>query len=242
VVVGYGGIRALDEVDFSVSAGELVGLVGANGAGKSTLLDCLSGHRRPEDGAVRYDGKDVTAVGPDRRAALGMIRSFQDGRLFPTLSTREALLLASERSHRTGVFGALLGLPRWRAAERQRYLTAETLAETMGLSAYLDRLVGELSTGVRRVLDLACMIALRPQVLLLDEPSAGLASAEVAMIPDLLRRVQRDTGTAIVMVEHDLPLVFGLAVRIVVLEEGRVVADGPPDDVRAHPAVSFGAG
>jgi ABC-type branched-subunit amino acid transport system ATPase component len=136
----------------------------------------------------------------------------------------------------------LLGLPRWRAAERQRYLTAETLAETMGLSAYLDRLVGELSTGVRRVLDLACMIALRPHVMLLDEPSAGLASAEAAMIPDLLRRVQRDTGTAIVMVEHDLPLVFGLAVRIVVLEEGRVVADGPPDDVRAHPAVSFGAG
>jgi ABC-type branched-subunit amino acid transport system ATPase component len=239
--VTYGGIRGLDDVDLSVPAGQLLGLVGANGAGKSTLLDCLSGHRRPDSGAVHYDGADVTAMGPDRRAALGVIRSFQDGRLWPTLTAREAMLLATERSHRTGVVGALLGLPRWRAAERQRLHDAVTLAETMGLSPYLDHPAGELSTGVRRVLDLACMIALRPRVLLLDEPSAGLASAEAAMLPALLARVRRETGTAIMMVEHDLPLVFGVADRIVVLEEGRVVADGRPDDVRAHPAVSFGA-
>jgi ABC-type branched-subunit amino acid transport system ATPase component len=238
LTVRYGGLSALEQVDLSISAGEMVGLVGSNGAGKSTLLDCLSGHLRPDHGQVRYRGADVSALGPDQRARAGIIRSFQDGRLFSTLTARDVLLLAQERSTPTHLLTAVLGLPPWCAAERRRSAAAVDAAESMGLSPYLDRLVGELSTGVRRVLDLACVVALRPTVLLLDEPSSGLASSEVAAVPDLLRRVQEDTGATVVIVEHDLPLVFGVAGRIVVMEEGRVVADGAPPDVRRHPALA----
>jgi ABC-type branched-subunit amino acid transport system ATPase component len=239
--VTYGGVRALDGVDLDLSSGHLIALVGANGAGKSTLLDCLSGHLRPDEGVVRYQGHDVTALGPDRRARLGLIRSFQDARLFPTLSVRDALLLAQERSMPTRILPALLTLPPWRAAERRRLSSALAVCDRLGLSSYVDQRVGELSTGVRRVVDLACAIALQPRLLLLDEPSAGLASAEAAAVPGLLRQVHDDTGATIVLVEHDLPLVWGLADRIVVMEEGRIVADGRPSEVRDHPAVSFGA-
>jgi ABC-type branched-subunit amino acid transport system ATPase component len=158
--------------------------------------------------------------------------------LFATLSVRDALLLAEEGSIPTRLLPALLGLPPWRTAERRRSAAVSELAETMGLTPYLDHAVGELSTGVRRVVNLACVMALVPRVLLLDEPSAGLASAEAAEVPGLLRRVQDQTGATIIVVEHDLPLVFGLTDRIVVMEEGRVVADGPPAEVRNHPALS----
>jgi ABC-type branched-subunit amino acid transport system ATPase component len=238
--VSYGGVHALAAVDLAVTEGEILGLVGANGAGKTTLLECLAGYIRPDAGRVVYDGADITGLAPDVRAARGIVRSFQDARLFPTMSVWDALMLAQERTAPSSLVSSLLATPGWRRGERRRAEAASQLAESMGLDAQLDRLVGELSTGVRRVVDLACATALRPRVLLLDEPSAGLASAEALALPAVLRQVRDTTGATIVMVEHDLPLVWGLAGRIAVLEEGRLVACGPPDQLRHHPAIAFG--
>jgi ABC-type branched-subunit amino acid transport system ATPase component len=240
LTVAYGGVVALDSVDLTVADGELVGLIGANGAGKTTLLACLSGHTRPALGRVVYNGADVSQLGPDGRAALGIVRSFQDARLFPSMPVWDALLLAEERTMPTGMAAGLLALPGWRSDEWQRSSKAARLAATMGLETHLDKVVGELSTGLRRVLDLACAIALAPRLLLLDEPSAGLAAAEAVALAGVVTRVRELTGATIVMVEHDLPLVWQLADRIVVLEEGQVVASGRPAEVRDHPAVAFG--
>jgi ABC-type branched-subunit amino acid transport system ATPase component len=240
ISVTYGGVLALAGVDLAVKEGEILGLVGANGAGKTTMLECLAGYTRPDAGRIVYGGRDVTGLAPDVRAGLGIVRSFQDARLFPSMPVWDVLMLAHERTTPTGLMSCLLALPWWRAGERARAAAVERLVETMGLGGYLDLVVGELSTGVRRVLDLACAIALRPRVLLLDEPSAGLASAGAAALAGVVRQVRDTTGASIVMVEHDLPLVWGLAGRIAVLEEGRLVAFGPPSEVRHHPAVAFG--
>jgi ABC-type branched-subunit amino acid transport system ATPase component len=240
VSVRYGGILAVDRVSIDVGPAEIVGLVGANGAGKTSLLDCLAGRVRPDGGRILLVGRDVSRLGADARARRGVIRSFQDAWLFPRMTVGDVLLLAQERRVPSSVAGSLLGLWGWRDNERRRWALALAAATSMGLESSLDTLVDELSTGVRRTLDLACALALQPGVLLLDEPSAGLASAEVGALSGVLRQARDDSGAGVLMVEHDLPLVWGLADRVVVLSDGRVVGDGPPASLRDHPAVAFG--
>ncbi len=223
-----------------VSPAEIVGLVGANGAGKTSLLDVLSGRVRPDGGRVVFEGRNVTTQGADARARLGIIRSFQDAWLFPQMAVRDVLLLAQERRLPSGVTGSVLSLPGWRERERRRFALAAAAAARAGLQPHVDKTVGELSTGLRRALDLACALALEPRVLLLDEPSAGLASTEVPPVAALVRHARDHTGLSVVMAEHDLPLVWGLADRVVIMSEGRVVAEGTPAGLRDHPAVSFG--
>jgi ABC-type branched-subunit amino acid transport system ATPase component len=236
LVVHYGGVAALDNVDLSVGAGEFVGLVGANGAGKTTLLDCLSGHVKPAHGRVWLGESEITRLGPGRRARQGVMRSFQDARLFPTMPVFDVLLLTQER-----VDGGRRPLGRGRSAlARGRAKAVQDLASRMELEPLLARLVGELSTGERKRLDLACAVGLRAPVLLLDEPSAGLASADVPPMAALLRQAAAASGAAIVMVEHDLPLVWDLVDRVVILDNGTVVAAGPPEALRGHPVLSFG--
>jgi ABC-type branched-subunit amino acid transport system ATPase component len=235
--VRYGGIRALDDVDLVADEGSIVGLVGANGAGKTTALECIAGFIRPDQGRVTFAGEDVTALPAEDRARRGMARSFQDARLFPGLSVYQALLLAQERELPTSLSATILGLPVIRRRERARRARADQLVDGFGLAPHVDKLVGELSPGLRRALDLACIVALRPRLLLLDEPSSGLAEAEAIALDGVLRRVRADTGATMVMVEHDLRLAFGLSDVVVVMETARVVASGPPATLRHHPAV-----
>ena len=237
VGIAFDGLRVLDDVDLDVAAGEIVGVIGPNGAGKTTLFDCLSGFL-PAEGTVAVDGVDVTGLGPARRAAAGLGRSFQDARLYHSLSVLDTLRVAAELVlPRTGLVSSMVGLPRSRRREAEATRLALEQVESLGLEGYRDKLVGELSTGTRRIVDLAGLLLQRPKVVLLDEPSSGIAQREVEALRPLLLDVRTRTGCAMVLIEHDMPLLLGLADRVYALETGRVVTSGQPDEVVHHPEV-----
>ena len=235
--VRYGGVRALDDVSLAVTPGEILGLIGPNGAGKTTLFECLAGFNPPRAGHVRFDGDEITAATPEERARRGLIRSFQDARLFESLTVFQTVLVAQEKRRPSNVAGDVAGLRRARRAEREKEAAADVLIESMGLTRYRDRLIGELSTGTRRIAELACVVALEPKLLLLDEPSSGIAQREVEALGQLLRRIKESTGCTLLIIEHDMPLIMGLADRIVALESGQVLAEGTPAEIQVHPEV-----
>jgi len=235
--VHYGGVTALDSVSLGAAEGEIVALVGPNGAGKTTLLEVVAGATRQAHGTVEFAGADVTSLGAAARARLGVIRSFADAALFPSLTAEQVVLLAHVRTAPTNLAASVLRLPSWRRAEAARRRAADQLVAAFGLEPHADKLVAELSAGLRRALDLACCVALQPRLLLLDEPSAGLAHAEVEQLARTLLRVRSLTNASMVVIEHDLPLAFALADRVAVMDAGRVVAEGSPAEVRRHPAL-----
>ena len=230
----FGGVAALSDVSIGVARGETLGLIGPNGAGKTTLFEVLAGFTRPDGGSVRFEGRDVTAATPEARARLGLIRSFQDAALFPTMTVLETVTLAMERLVPTSVTGSVLGLS---GRERRREAAARDLVGSMGLWAYRGKQVQELSTGTRRITELACLIALEPKVLLLDEPSSGIAQRETEALGSLLRDLKASLELTMVVIEHDIPLIMGLADRIVAMDAGQVIASGAPDVVRHDPRV-----
>ena len=238
IAVSFGGVKALQGVDLTVDAGEIVGVIGANGAGKTTLFDCLSGITACS-GTVLLDGVDVSAAPVHERARAGLGRSFQDARLFHSMTVLDTLRTASERHRPVGssMLGTLLGGRVARDGEADATRRAEELVEVFSLGAYRDKLVGELSTGTRRVIDLACLLIQKPKVVLLDEPSSGIAQRETEALAPLLVRVRDELGCGLVLIEHDMPLVLSLATRLYALETGRVIAEGAPDDVVRDPAV-----
>ena len=234
----FGGIHAVDGVSIEVHEREIVGVIGPNGAGKTTVFDLVSGFLPLDDGQVLLGGRDVTHASPAARAAAGLGRSFQDALLFPDMTVNEALAVAGERwiEHRS-VLGAALRLPSVYDDEERTATRTEELLELMGLTRFRTSFVRELSTGTRRILDLACQVAHRPTVILLDEPSSGIAQREVEALAPVLRRLRDEMGSALVVIEHDIPLVSAIADRLVALDMGRVVATGPPHEVLTHPQV-----
>jgi ABC-type branched-subunit amino acid transport system ATPase component len=235
--VRYGGVRALDDVSLDVADGEVLGLIGPNGAGKTTMFECIAGFNRPATGRILFDGEDVTSTSPEQRAERGLIRSFQDARLFDSLTVFQTVLLAQEKQRPSHVLSDVFSLPSTRRAEREKAEVAGSLIETMGLGRYRDKLVAELSTGTRRITELACVLALGPRLLLLDEPSSGIAQREVEALGQLLRRIKSTTGCTMLIIEHDMPLILGLADRIVALDSGRFLAEGSPTEIVQHPDV-----
>ncbi len=234
----FGGIRAVDGVTLSIAPAEILGLIGPNGAGKTTVFDLISGFTPLAAGTVVLGGTDVSAMGPARRAAHGLGRSFQDARLFPDMTVTETLAVSLERwIERRSAIGAALRLPGVFDDEERTALRVGELIELMQLGAYRRSFVRELSTGTRRVLDLACQVAHRPTVILLDEPSSGIAQREVEALAPLLRRLRDEMGAALVVIEHDMPLVSSISDRLVALDQGRVVTIGTPADVLSHPDV-----
>jgi ABC-type branched-subunit amino acid transport system ATPase component len=232
VGVSFGGIRAVDNVSFSVAPGEVVGFIGPNGAGKTTLFDVISGYVRSDSGTVRLDGHDITATAPNARARLGLGRSFQDARLFPSMTVREAISVAHDRHLRLrDPLSALVALPDQRVEELLLADRVDELMALLGLDAFADKFVSELSTGSRRIVDIACALAHDPKVLMLDEPSSGVAQRETEELGPVLRSVQQATGAALIVIEHDMPLISSLSDRLVALDLGQVIATGSPDDV-----------
>lgn len=235
---GFGGITAVDRVSLDVHRGQIVGLIGPNGAGKTTLFDLISGLVPVDAGSVVLDGVDVTDRPAHARALAGLGRSFQDAKLFPALTVAETLALALERFLRArDPISAALHLPRTFESERETAERVDALVELMGLEAYRNKFIRELSTGTRRMVDLACVVAHRPLVVLLDEPSSGIAQREAEALGPVLTRIRDEMGTALVVIEHDMPLVSSIADELVALEQGAVIARGAPDIVLAHPAV-----
>ncbi len=234
----FGGITAVAEVELQLREGEILALIGQNGAGKTTLFDCISGFLPVDGGRVRLRGQDITDLPPHERAAAGLGRSFQEARLFPSLTTEETLAVARERHLLSrGIVAAALGQPVARDSEDDVAAKVAFLVELMGLGAFREKLTGELSTGTRRIVELAGLLASDPAVIVLDEPSGGVAQRESEALGPLLRRVQQATGTSILVIEHDMPLLTGLCDRMVALELGAVIAEGTPAEVLDHPRV-----
>lgn len=234
----FGDNRAVDRVDFSVRQGEVLALIGSNGAGKTTLFDVCSGFVLPDAGRVRLFGRDVTNMSPARRAARGLGRVFQDSRLFPAMTVAEVLRTSLERvvPVRDAVACALR-LPA--VIESEEYLEArvDDILGAFGLARFRHHQVSELSSGTRRVLDLASAFGHDSGVLLLDEPSAGIAQRESEALGELLLDVRDRTGATFVVIEHDVPLVAAVADRLVCLHLGSVIAEGTTASVLDDPIV-----
>ncbi|MFP5327916.1 MAG: ATP-binding cassette domain-containing protein [Acidimicrobiia bacterium] len=237
VSVRFGGLQALFDVDLDVREGEIVGLIGPNGAGKSTLMECISGFRRPDTGKVSYRGHSLLIESTHARADLGIGRTLQNVRLFPYLTVLDNLRLALHRHIRHGVFADAFNLPPARREEREVSEKAERLIELIGMQAFAEKFASELSYGTLRLLELGCMLALEPKFLLLDEPASGISQKETEALGPLLRRIQRDTGSTILLIEHDMPLIFSLSDWVYCLESGQNLAQGTPEQIQAEERV-----
>jgi branched-chain amino acid transport system ATP-binding protein len=223
VVVDFGGVRAIDGVDFALEEGEIVGLIGPNGAGKSTLINVISGFQPPTDGRVYLDRVDITKLKNHKRALAGVVRTFQSVRLFGGLSVLENLVAGG------------LGTPGSSVHEATR--KALEVSTVLGLSRYLDKAAGALPHGVERLVGIGRALATRPRFLLLDEPAAGLNEAESDELGHLLVEVRDRYRCGICVVEHDMRLIMNLSQRIEVLDSGKTIAQGSPSEVRNNPLV-----
>jgi ABC-type branched-subunit amino acid transport system ATPase component/ABC-type branched-subunit amino acid transport system permease subunit len=246
LTAAYGDVRVVDGVTLDVAAGEVIGILGPNGAGKTSLFDALSGLLRPSEGTVTLLGEDITSLPPHARAGRGLMRSFQSGRLFPSLTVRDCIAVALETrlTTRSAAFAGLW-LPPARAEERRVEERVGVLLELLRLEAVADTPVGSLSLGSRRMVDLACQLAARPKVLLLDEPASGLAAGETELLGPLVSRISSDLGCAVLIIEHNVAVLASVAHRLVAMQAGAVIAEGAPGDVLADPVVRsayFGAG
>jgi branched-chain amino acid transport system ATP-binding protein len=238
----FGGVRALDGVSFDLRPGEILGFIGPNGAGKTTLFDVISGYTPADTGSIKLLSRgrmvDLHDAPTHIRSWRGLGRSFQDGRLFPGLTVHEAVAVALEQHVEVrDPVAASLHLPTVGDSEKRVNARVDQLIDLLALGAYRDKFVRELSTGTRRVVDLACVLAQGPTVLLLDEPSSGIAQREAEALAPMLRRVRDQLGASLLVIEHDLPLLGSISDRMIALDLGRIVAEGPPGEVIEHPAV-----
>ncbi|MDI2127523.1 ABC transporter permease subunit [Yinghuangia seranimata] len=236
VRVRFGGVSAVDGVSVEVRPNEIVGLIGTNGAGKSTLMNAVGGFV-PATGRVELFGEDVSRAAPARRAARGLGRTFQAATLFPELTVTETVQVALEARGRTGLLSSALRLPPSVRRERAKKAEAHDLIDFLGLGRYADAFVADLSTGTRRIVELAGLLALDARLLCLDEPTAGVAQRETEAFGPLIQEIRRELGASLLVIEHDMPLIMGISDRVYCLEAGRVIAEGAPDAVRSDPKV-----
>ncbi|HEY4370419.1 MAG TPA: ABC transporter ATP-binding protein [Burkholderiales bacterium] len=228
----FGSLIAVGGVSLTVNPGELHAVIGPNGAGKTTFFNLISGFFPPTSGSIIFDGKDVTQLTPHKRVAMGMARTFQITEIFPELSIRENLRVPVE-------IAAGLRMTPWlpKSATKALEDRVSELLEMGGLTSKADRLVGELSHGDQRATEIMMSLALKPRLLLLDEPTAGMGDQETYDISRLIRRLHREQKLSIVLIEHDMRVIFNLAQHILVLAEGTLLAEGTPDEIAADEKV-----
>ncbi len=232
----FGGLTAVDAVSFDVHEGMIKAVIGPNGAGKSTLFNVLTAFDRPDEGSVLFDGADLTTMRPHLIVRAGVARTFQNTQLFEEMSAEENVLAGAHAVTRTGFLAAALRMPWTVREERDAAEEARRLLRLVGLGEWASTPAADLPHGLRRLLEIARALATRPRLLLLDEPAAGLNSAETSALAEALYRI-RDLGVTIVVVEHDMGLVMEVSDEIVVLDRGRKIAEGPPRIIQKDPGV-----
>ncbi len=234
--LGFGGIRVLTDVSLTLAPGVITGLIGPNGAGKTSLFNCLSGLYQPQRGEVSFGKTSMRALGPAERAALGIARSFQNMALCPDLTVLENVLVGLTLQRKTGWFGAFFPM----AGDREDQASAEKRAhaalDELGIASVAHKRPAELPPGTLRLAEIARALVAKPKVILLDEPAAGLNAVETRDLMRALRRLMRP-DLVLLVVEHDMDLIMELCDRIYVLNFGKIIADGPPDEIRVNPEV-----
>ncbi len=236
ITLRFGGVTSLNNVSMKMYRGEILAVIGPNGAGKTSAFNCITGFYRPSGGSVLFEGTDITGARPASIAARGMSRTFQNLRLFNNLSVRDNVKSGMHTRTSQRFWDTLLHTPRYRRQERECDTEAARLLDFVGYSGRRDWVIKQLPYGEQRRVEIARALATRPRLLLLDEPGAGLNHAEKTQLLALIRRI-RDTGVSIVLIEHDMGLVMEVSERVVVLNYGKEIADGAPDEVRRDPAV-----
>jgi branched-chain amino acid transport system ATP-binding protein len=228
----FGSLVAVNDVSLNVAAGELRAIIGPNGAGKTTFFNMITGFFPPSSGEIVLDGQDITRLSASQRVKLGMARTFQITEIFPELTVQENVRIGVEAA-------AGFSLRIWTSAGDRARIRAgiDEILELTGLTAKADRLVGELSHGDQRAAEIAMALALKPRVLLLDEPTAGMGEQETYQVAGLIRRLHKNSAYTIVLIEHDMRVVFNLADRITVLDQGTMLADGTPQEIADNPVV-----
>lgn len=233
----FGGLVAVDHLDLTLYPGELVGLIGPNGAGKTTAFNMITGHYRPTEGRIRFEGRDITGLPPHRVTALGIARTFQNIRLFKGMSVLENVLVSYHVRLRSSVWGAILRLPGYNREEEAMREEAMELLAQVGLDRVAQAEASSLPYGQQRRLEIARALATRPRLLLLDEPAAGMNPEETRGLMTFIRDIRDRFGLTILLIEHDMKLVMGICERIRVLDHGQSIAEGGPAEIQANPRV-----
>jgi branched-chain amino acid transport system ATP-binding protein len=236
VAMRFGGLVALSDLNFTVRDGEIVGLIGPNGAGKTTAFNVFTGFLKPTDGEVRYRGTLLNGLRPHEIAGLGLVRTFQRTSIFQSNSVFENVLIGLHRRGRSTLWDTLLALPREKIAERTFADNAHEILRFVGLERRSEELAGALPYGEQRLLGIALALAAQPTMLLLDEPVSGMNPNESAKVMKLVEAI-RASGVTILLVEHDMPMVMRVSDRVVVLNYGRIIAEGPPAVIQKNPDV-----
>ncbi|PUA79109.1 ABC transporter ATP-binding protein [Nocardioides currus] len=236
VTIKFGGLTAMDSVSFQIREGEILGLIGPNGAGKTTCFNVMTGVYQATSGEVRLDGVSLAGRRRHKITQLGLARTFQNIRLFKSMTVLENVMVGADAHSKVGFFDALFRLPRHRRTEEEALAKAKGLLDLVGIKARHDELAANLSYGEQRRLEIARAMATGPKLLCLDEPAAGFNPAEKVQLMQLIKKV-RDQGYTVLLIEHDMKLVMGVTDRIVVLEFGKKIAEGTPAEIRDNPAV-----
>jgi branched-chain amino acid transport system ATP-binding protein len=237
ITIKFGGLVAVDDVSFTVPELSVVSLIGPNGAGKTTFFNVLTGLYRPTSGSVNLAGRDVTALPPHKIASIGLARTFQNIRLFNLMTAEENVMVAMHSHMKAGIVGTVFRSPRQRREEREGREFARELLDYVGIGKSADDYARSLSYGDQRRLEVARALALRPKVLLLDEPTAGMNPQESAQFVEFVRRLRTDRQVSVLLIEHDMSVVMQVSERVTVLDRGRKIAEGLPAEIRANPAV-----
>lgn len=232
----FGGLVALDKVDLAIEAGKITAIIGPNGAGKTTLFNVITGVYPVSDGEISFQGTPLKDTPPHRRAALGIARTFQNVLLFGNMTVLENIMTGQHPRSRYGFLGAALRLPRYHREEESISLNAMKYLNMAGLGTYAQQSALSLPLGQQKLLAIARALATEPQLLLMDEPGAGLNKLEKQELSDLIRRI-RESGVSVILVEHDMPLVMGLAEWVIVLDSGQKIAEGTATQIQKDPRV-----